>query len=1301
MEFDLKWAHGKYQGSSTFLSSKDIVIPCDTFLKICDSTGSNFRDQELPCPIPVGGLAALPELGVLAVCDKETKPNIHVFSFPKYEKISILKQVSDLEYKLLKFTGIDYLISFGFGVLHSKADIWKWSSGELLKSISILPPIPKSVPLFLTVNPLSWYLLTLQIGEKLYHFEINFTNSSLNVRVDEICFDRNDIGGFILKRVSASSSQSEVNNDGEFQLACHSWISDDCICLGSPHGVFKSSTRPGENNYLVKAYQNDQPVTSMCLTPSGLFLGFVKNIKLIDISSEDWIVLNDIEIDYTVTQIISSPDFSVVIAETKQGLFSWDQTCKKMFNLFKVFELSNIIDVCVIGPTSEHFAVAIGTGLLHFFQFEDGSMISSISIEEEITSFAVSPLCSLVAAGTNSGYIYLVSIVDIRIPVIIHYVLGHETTIDGIKFDDFGRYLFTVNQDKGINIWNASPESNFGYLGHIKIAQRVKGVVTLTDFESDHTDILILAEDGSNSEERSGNVLIRLSLPFDFKASVENYYIDSFGTLNIESLFYQKWHFDYPCSNLDVQKNMGAILYSPITKQIQKFSLWTDSVSRQTDLIEMNDISYLTISFNQRYLAAITKSGTLQLFSNKSMTLIASVSANVTAPSNDYVLEFSRYGNSLLVASDAGYLSRVEWDRKHSSLEIIPKSLVHCQMYSENENSELLKVNEEKEGGNAIKRENAIRKENKYLTFDMWVDIMYFRLKNLLKADIIEDSKKLLDAHFVFDDRFLNNLSDRNFIRFLKCLEREGEYMEISDIQPHSMPIKVISSTNLGYIVYNYTTIQFLPGRFLEENVRSLKLNKANIANVAMQKPASFKISMDLSKAKDIILLLENIRKQVCYYKLDFNKTFNDLYEEANVFSDKLSELSFKIKTEIQSLPSKAEKDLWNAIAIAREKDEFTPENSNDLLNSEVVSDVENASKTKQSIESLADAARCLRVVFDSKVERLFLRKLFCDYIIHANELKIFCSLLLVEAQCVMNSWTKRMVQQLDLSKILNKDICAVIKKTTKIGKSYHQLYKKIQEIERSAALRFETKCSKLDSKAEISKFYKYQPRKLYDAAYWLPSITSEYLSSDVFQVMIPPPENIDMAKKWQKMCSRKSRLLKLNAILRCIQQQCINITRIKIHCEEIQEKEDCNLFEETEKISNVDEILSKLTETVRLLLSNNLDADMQEYFRIAGMKLSDIPLSNHFIWEGIKNSTERNKNLQIELENTGALIDDFQKLASDQDAERTKIKQNYQLILKELQSELDDQKKLLTNISDIIDHLNQTQKWNVFKKFA
>ncbi|XP_035222354.1 cilia- and flagella-associated protein 43-like [Stegodyphus dumicola] len=1335
-DFKLKWAYGVCTGLPMFVSNEDILVPCGVFFKRCDLSGRVYRKICDP-GIRIGCAASLPELGVLAISEKKEKALIYVLNYPSMKVMSVLNHGSSEEYQALSFTGIEFLVSLKFRICH-EIDLWRWSSGERLQSLST-PLAYSEVPLNnLSVDPMLWYSLCIQSNIRLIFLHIKYSDEKYHLYDRSVELYENQNKSFYLNSKDNSvGSNIDVRDDFKpLRIACYCWLPGSNLFVATATSLFKVNYINSAVVFIYKFPEGKSTVTSMVLNTTGLFVGYKTGcIDVFSMTNDLANLKESIAVGQSIMHLQFSFDYETLIITTSKTCVLLHKDGSKSLTTVLSGDILGDLAACMIAPLSRLCVIAKKNGLLHLLKSTDGSHLSSIQLDEEISSVSASPLCCYIAVGSVTGFLYFIEVTDLSHPKIVHCTKPYEIPIERIKFDNFGQLIVTSAQSQSVKLWNALPSSDFRFLGMKKVSRQVKDIALFGRASEEDKLLLILCEGGLSSEKEAGNILIRLKLPSDFNTDPNKYRIDVFGNLCGDLLCFQKWELNYPCSKVDFHLNFGAVLYSPVIGRIRKYPVWSETSFRQADLLQVKNVSHLQISLNQRWLAVTDIFGCLRLYSTKFLTLSAVIyeSSNSEGIVRSF-LSFSNFGSGLLMGKENGTFLFYEWVSKFPEENIIPEWMHYIHSHFKKENSILHEMVEEVKA--SLIEQNTSNTETTFCSlaelqreFEMNMDIICFKL-NTFTHYSINEGKKYFKDDFIINKEKLRNLSEQNTSKLQKITMETGKENRETQLTKNEDQVsdqleegKIITSINMGFVIMRYPetdTLMHRQEQLLDSDVKSSKKKHEAKQNLTSTDYNFFKKGMQFKSYENVLMILRNIMEEIFTLKKEFNKEFDTLYAEKDNIDNSISGMRFNIKIMAENLPSKAERDFWTAYLMQQNLYSLQQDLASSVSDTSLpsrdglyqTSGKDIVAEAKNSIQSLIEDLREIQTNFDSEVERLFFKKVFCDYIIHRYEMKIFCALLytFIEKECL--KWKKETQEELQILENFQEQCDLIMSLIFNTEKNLREVYTGLLKLERNTDFKFESKSHKFALSKEFYDAYKCQPLfKLQDDSknpYWAPlsNLTSQDLTAELNNATDTTcPKYIDKGV-WKDISGKKNRCLKLGIILRYLQQQAVEQSKVRSDCENLKQNLTSKRKNCSKLLDDASKLLLKLNETFHTLLTINFEntdikfnGDARKSLNFSACSnMENLPSPDDQFWKEIRMSTYKNQKLQEKLEEVEKYFEVFPELRVKIDLKRRRNRLKYPSWLAQLTANAEQHKEKFTKSKSAIDEVAEGKRKGIFK---
>ena len=145
----------------------------------------------------------------------------------------------------------------------------------------------------------------------------------------------------------------------------------------------------------------------------------------------------------------------------------------------KYLRLSDVI----VGATSSE---------LRFWDIKTSLVIRRHAVPGKITNIAANPSLSLVAVGTELGFVrlYAVNTLHAQAPTLVMKARVHSKPVTELSFDSSGRYLTSSSEDGYIYLYDTAKD--FCPLGYLWVDGKVKGTSWIWEEEEDNLACVLL-----------------------------------------------------------------------------------------------------------------------------------------------------------------------------------------------------------------------------------------------------------------------------------------------------------------------------------------------------------------------------------------------------------------------------------------------------------------------------------------------------------------------------------------------------------------------------------------------------------------------------------------------------------------------------------------------------------------------------------------------------------------------------------------------------------------------------------------
>ncbi|KAK4455962.1 transcriptional repressor tup1 [Podospora aff. communis PSN243] len=213
---------------------------------------------------------------------------------------------------------------------------------------------------------------------------------------------------------------------------------------------------------LVHTLQHESVVCCVRFSTDGKYVatGCNRSAQIYDVATGEKIcILQDESIDLNgdlyIRSVCFSPDGKYLATGAEDKLIRvWDIEAKRIRNTFQGHEQ----DIYSLDFARDGRTIASGSGdrTVRLWDIETGSNILTLSIEDGVTTVAISPDAKFVAAGSLDKS---VRVWDIKTGYLIERLEGadgHKDSVYSVAFSPNGRELVSGSLDKTIKMWELS-----------------------------------------------------------------------------------------------------------------------------------------------------------------------------------------------------------------------------------------------------------------------------------------------------------------------------------------------------------------------------------------------------------------------------------------------------------------------------------------------------------------------------------------------------------------------------------------------------------------------------------------------------------------------------------------------------------------------------------------------------------------------------------------------------------------------------------------------------------------------------
>ncbi|KAM9618738.1 cilia- and flagella-associated protein 43 [Trichechus inunguis] len=520
----VRWVHGFPKQNVQFVNNETICYPSGNYVIFI-----NLETKEktvLQCVSGIVGIVAtnIP-YEVVAFSDRRLKPLIYIYDFPGMTRRTKLKGNVLLDYTLLTFSHCGtYLASYS-SLPEYELALWNWESHIILCKKSQLGVDVSQM----TFNPMNWHQLCLSSSSAVTVWTIERSNQKHYLRPKSVKLPAED--GSILDETDIIFSHSLLKDPiygpvfplsaiaglvGEeaetfrpkddlcplLHPTMHCWTPTSDLYVGCEEGhllmingdtlkvtVLNKTEEPpplGRRNIIspiTLAYQKEGVLAS------GID-GFVYSFLIKDSSYK---VQDFIEVEEPVEHFVFSPNYRMLLIQTEKGstyiyTFGEEPTFEKVLASYD----ANFQAMEFITPGNSHFMTLTSSGDVGVWLLENGSPVSSISLNTPSTVLACSPSSHSAAVGTVGGSVHFLNVADVNSPREVHKAFLSKASVQDVIYDQRGIYLLAGTSEGYIFVINAKPSSSFQILGYTEVGKGFLQISTVSVLETDIVEVMVL-----------------------------------------------------------------------------------------------------------------------------------------------------------------------------------------------------------------------------------------------------------------------------------------------------------------------------------------------------------------------------------------------------------------------------------------------------------------------------------------------------------------------------------------------------------------------------------------------------------------------------------------------------------------------------------------------------------------------------------------------------------------------------------------------------------------------------------------
>ncbi|KAK5623470.1 hypothetical protein CRENBAI_013784 [Crenichthys baileyi] len=218
------------------------------------------------------------------------------------------------------------------------------------------------------------------------------------------------------------------------------------------------------------------------------------------------------QLERPVSAAILSPDKGTLLLSSNTGQIY-------LLNPAESDQIKKVLDVlsgnfltAALLRTGKNVCVSLRErGVLQLWA-SDGTCLSSLPLQTEVTSLACCPIAHYAAVGTASGKILFIDLDNEKQLRLVHEVYLYHTAVDHLVFDQEGRYLLCGGSDLHLYVLDARPSMRFSVIGYVDVPGCILSLSTQSLGSSEEVKFLALcaAQEDKNDD---ASLLIMFSLP--------------------------------------------------------------------------------------------------------------------------------------------------------------------------------------------------------------------------------------------------------------------------------------------------------------------------------------------------------------------------------------------------------------------------------------------------------------------------------------------------------------------------------------------------------------------------------------------------------------------------------------------------------------------------------------------------------------------------------------------------------------------------------------------------------------------
>ncbi|KAM4748788.1 cilia- and flagella-associated protein 43 [Rhinophrynus dorsalis] len=737
-----RWVQGIDKKNVRFITNNTVCYPCGNVIVFINK--DTRKRSVLQCMTGgIGAFAVNTSTQVVAFSDRKLSPSIYVYTFPGGVRRAELKEGAQLEYSLIAFSHSGPFLASYSSVPDHVLTVWDWHEGIALCSKSESSTIYTT----LTFNPMNWHQLCLSSETSLTLWNIEICDTVHQLKAVSVRLPYEDGTVVAEEKSTAVYANNHLSYYGPLmptpaiaglvgdiaqtfipkekrkslvQPSLHCWSSASDLYVGCVRGhllalnpetqevtVLNQSKLSAADQSTMSTLQEGR-IKTMAFHKDGLFIagndGILRScsIRGSELKVEDCWNANE-----PIESISFSPDSKLLsVATSKGSLYIYNY-----INPEETFKLLSVYDGDLLAADfltyGSKYCLSVGiSGDVHLWSLEDGTHISTLSLDIQATAMACCPSSSYAAVGSNTGHIYFINAVNIEAPQIVLRTRLYNGPVQHLHFNQQGNFLMTSGSDGHIFILDARPSSLFQVLGYTVVGGNVLTLSSLTSLDTHEIKAmaLVCTMEEKKKNDEGGTRLEFFSLPLHV-ISNPSQYVDKRGMFINKMIQKQHCVVDQPLFSAVVGGNANSIYgYSSYSPFVYRYVLQKEASGDLETILTSDKMvrgsqlgpGLLCLSPHHKWVAVSGKDGIVYVKDSYNMETFAQAHCHSYQSGGVCSLAFSLDGYSMLTTGRVdGTLVCLKWKPPgHSRLDAAVeygKSLTRSLQATINEEDQTLR----------------------------------------------------------------------------------------------------------------------------------------------------------------------------------------------------------------------------------------------------------------------------------------------------------------------------------------------------------------------------------------------------------------------------------------------------------------------------------------------------------------------------------------------------------------------------------------------------------------------------------